>query len=88
MCETLLPDVVASEVHQNDCSYVCELSGPTLDSLRKNFAWWAVTQRTSKLGGRRLCGDGCFAWDNTVVLNYGSSKLSSIVYVPTLKLFT
>ena len=37
MCETLLPDVVASEAHQNDCSYVCELSRPTLDSLRKNL---------------------------------------------------
>ena len=34
--ETLLPDVVAPDMHQNDCSYVCELSGPTFDYLCKN----------------------------------------------------
>ena len=71
MCETLLPDVVASEAHQNDCSYVCELSRPTLDSLRKNLHGGRLRrgpQKAAKLGGRRLCGDGCFAWDNTVIL--------------------
>ena len=35
-----MPDVMASEAHQNDHSYVCELSGPTFDSLNKNLAWW------------------------------------------------
>ena len=45
VCETLLPDVVAPEAHQNDHSYVHELSGPTFDSLHKN---WAVTRRTKK----------------------------------------
>ena len=61
VCETLLPDVVAPEAHQNDHSYVCELSGPTFDSLCKNLAWWAVTWRTSqnsKLEGGHLCRDG------------------------------
>ena len=29
----LMPDVVVPEAHQNDCSYVCELSGPTFDSV-------------------------------------------------------
>ena len=38
MCETLLPNVVAPETHQNDCSYVHQLSGPTFGSLHKNFA--------------------------------------------------
>ena len=38
-------DVVALEVHQNYCSCVCELSRPTFDSLRKNLAWWVVTQK-------------------------------------------
>ena len=41
--KTLLLDVVASETHQNNHSYVCELSRPTLDSLRKNLERWAVT---------------------------------------------
>ena len=36
--ETLLWDVVVLEAHQNDCSYLCELSGPTIDPLHKNLA--------------------------------------------------
>ena len=58
VCETLLPDVVAPEAHQNDHSYVCELSGPTFDSLCKNLAWWAVTYTEDltelKIGGWAL----------------------------------
>ena len=61
-----MPDVVAPEAHQYDCSYVCEFSGPTFDSLHKDLAWWLVTQRTSKrniklskLGSGHLYGDGC-----------------------------
>ena len=40
--------------------------------IRKNFAWWAVTRRTSqtaelsKLGGWALAQGWAFAWDNTV----------------------
>ena len=37
VCETLPPDFVAPEAHQNDCSYVCELSGPSFDSLLTNL---------------------------------------------------
>ena len=44
----LRPDVMALEVHQNYCSCVRELIRPTFDSLRKNLAWWVVTQNTSK----------------------------------------
>ena len=40
VCEPLMPDVVASNVQ----SQLCELSGPSSDSIRKNLAWWAVTQ--------------------------------------------
>ena len=56
-CETLLPVVVAPEAHQDNCSYVHELSGPKFGTLRKNFAWWAVTRRTSKnhTGGVGAC---------------------------------
>ena len=35
-----------------------QLSGPTSDSLHINLAWWAVTWRTSKLGGGCLRGYG------------------------------
>ena len=38
MYETLRPDVVAPEAHQNDGSYVHELSGLTYDLLHKNLA--------------------------------------------------
>ena len=40
------PIRVAPEAHQNDRSYVRELSGLIFDSLRKNLAWWVVTRRT------------------------------------------
>ena len=49
MCETLLPDVVTPEVHQNDHSYVHELSGPTFNSLCKNFGLHGGSQETTKL---------------------------------------
>ena len=60
VCEPLKPDVVASKVQ---CSYVSSADLPT-NSIRKNLAWWAVTQRTSKttklskLGGGRLLRHG------------------------------
>ena len=38
MCETLMLDVMVPEAHQNDRSYVRELSGHTFDSLCKNLA--------------------------------------------------
>ena len=56
-------DVVMHEVHQNDRSYICELSGLTFGALHKNFARWVVTWRTSKT--TKLEG-GTLAWDNTV----------------------
>ena len=55
MSKTLLLDIVAPEEHQNDRSYVRELS--TFDLLCKNLVWWVVTQRTSKnhkIGGGLL----------------------------------
>ena len=51
-------DVVMHEVHQNDRSYVCELSGLTFGALHKNFARWVVTRRPSKyykIGGWDTC---------------------------------
>ena len=65
VCKILMPDVSAAEAHQNDSSYVSELSGPTFNPLRKNLAGWAVTRRTlrnhklSKWGGGHLSRDGC-----------------------------
>ena len=47
MCEPLMPDVVASKVHQNNRSYVSSEDLPS-DSLHKILAWWTVTRRTSK----------------------------------------
>ena len=56
VCKTLLLDVVASEAHQSDRSYmyVSELTRPTFNSLRKNLARWAVTQITSKTHNWRV----------------------------------
>ena len=57
--EPLTPDVVVPKAHQNNRSYVSSVDIPS-DSLLKNLAWWAVTQRTLKnhetvkIGGRVL----------------------------------
>ena len=62
VCEPLMPDVVASKVHQNNRSYVSSADLPS-DSLCKNLAWWVVTQRTLKnhktvkIGGVGTCPD-------------------------------
>ena len=48
-CETSLLDVMVSEAYQNDHSYVHKLR-PTLDSIGKSLAWWAVTHKTVKIG--------------------------------------
>ena len=64
VCEPLRPDVVVPKAHENNCSYVSSDDLPS-NSLRKNLAWWAVTQRTlkshklSKLVGGHLCRYGC-----------------------------
>ena len=66
-------DVAAPEAHQNDSSYVSELSGPTFNPLHKNLAGWAVTRRTSrnhktvKIGGWVLASRWALTRDNTVV---------------------
>ena len=76
VCEALLLDVVASEAHQDDCSYVRELSGPTFSSPYKNLAWWAVSLRTSKnhktvkIGGWALAWGWVLARDNMVLTNW------------------
>ena len=76
MCEPLMPDVMAPEVHQYDCSYVREFSGPTFVSLHKNLAWWLVTQRTSKnhktvkIGWWALVQRWVLARNNTVHENH------------------
>ena len=63
-CPTVIssPDLMA-QVHQNDRSYLRELSGLTFSALHKNLTQWAVTRRTFKkpqIGGWEL------AQDNTV----------------------
>ena len=81
MCETLILDVMVPEAHQNDCSYVRELSGLTFDSLRKNLAWWAITWRTSRnhktvnIGGWALARRWALAQDNMVPPKTGSETI-------------
>ena len=65
-CETLLPDVVAPKAHQNDRSYVRELSGLNLAHYARilHGGWLhrgppKKKHKTVKLGGGCLCGDGC-----------------------------
>ena len=41
VCET---DVGALEAHQNDRSYVRQLSGLIFESLHTNLAWWVVSR--------------------------------------------
>ena len=47
MCEPLMLDVMAPEMHQNNRSYVRSADLPS-DTLREILAWWAVTRRTLK----------------------------------------
>lgn len=51
-------NVRAHEVHQNDHSYVREVSEPTFNSLHKTLVWWTITRRpqSHKAGGWRLPG--------------------------------
>ena len=58
-----MQDVVVPGAHQNNHSYVHELSGPTFDSLCKNLAWWVITWRTSKNYKPSKMGYGSLARD-------------------------
>ena len=61
VCETLMPNVVAPEAHQNDHGYVCELSGHTFESLLKldactgmgicpgQYSMWVKSTHTKKI---------------------------------------
>ena len=76
MSEILRPDVLRPEAHQNYRSNVRELNGPTFDLLRKNFAWWAIAQRTSygcQNRGRALARDfGAVARSNNLSQLHGN----------------
>ena len=65
VCEPLMPDVMASKVHQNNRSYVSSADLPS-DSLRKHLAWWAVTRRILKNYKTAKIGGWALALDNTV----------------------
>ena len=77
--EPLMPDVVAPKAHQNNRSYVSSAVLPP-DSLRKNLAWWAVTQRTlknhksGKFGRWALARVWALARDNTVVESFSLNE--------------
>ena len=61
MCEPLMPDVVAPEMHQNNRSYVRSADLPS-DSLRENFSmvgcYTENPEKPQNLGGGRLHGYG------------------------------
>ena len=46
VCETLMPDVVVPEAHQNDRSCVCELSGPHKHKTVKIEGWALARDNT------------------------------------------
>ena len=58
VCETWMPDVVAPEAHQNDHSYLSELSGPTFDSICTNFMV-DITCRTQKTNCQNWAVGAC-----------------------------
>ena len=71
--KTLMLDVVAPEAHQNDSSYVSELSGPTFNPLHKNFAGWAFyMEDLKKLQNCQNWGVGACAGMGTYPGQYGS----------------
>ena len=59
--------VMEPEAHQSD------RSGVTFNSLRKNLAWWAVTQRTSKTTKLPKLGDGACLEVGACLGQYGTS---------------
>ena len=70
MCETLMPDVMAPEAHQNGRSYVHELSVLTFDSLRKNLHAGQLhsgLHKTVKIGVWALVQGWALARDNMVI---------------------
>ena len=77
---------VMPEAHQNDRSYVCELSWPIFDSLCKNLASWAVTQRVSKNSWKWRVG-ACLGQYGTTspaykAMQYNSISISCLNYTP------
>ena len=79
---TLMPDVVASKAHQNNCGYVSSADLPS-DSLCKNLAWWTVTWRTLKnyktvkIGGWALALVWALTRDTTIHVP-GRIKITSV----------
>ena len=43
-----MPDVMAPEAHQNNRSYVRELSGLSIQDAKIYHTWWAATWSTYK----------------------------------------
>ena len=55
-----------------------ELRGPTFNSLCTNLAWWAVTQRTSKIH-KTVSGGGSLTYNYAPGLHYCAGSVIHIV---------
>ena len=64
MCKTLMPDVVAPEAHQNDRSYVHELSRSEF-SMVGSYTEDLTHHKTVKIRGWVLARGWALAWDDT-----------------------
>ena len=86
VCKTLMPDVVVPEAHQNDHSYVRELSGPTFDSLCSSLTWWAViyTEDLKKKNNTILTQMAPHIWYMACNAMIMQSVVSQCMYLPTM----
>ena len=66
MCETLIPDAMAAEEHQNNHTYIRELTRPSFNALcnilasvavERKYDWWGWHERlqSSQLSVRNVC---------------------------------
>ena len=80
VCKTLMPDVVAPEAHQNDRSYVRELSRPTFDFTTQQFSMvGSCTEDLKKRHKTVKIGGWALARDNTVHAQYLCKPFSCIL---------
>ena len=94
--QTLLPDVVAPEAYQNDCSYVRELSGNMNCELLSHFHGRWLQGDLEKPPELSKLGGGCLRWDGhlpgTIWYNKCSFIATSSMWYPdgivTLGYFT
>ena len=80
VCETLMPDAVAAEEHQDNHTYVHEFSRPSFSALCNILAWYRWLQtRPQKITKLSKLGEWVLVQDSACLRQYSATQMSKLI---------